>query len=1516
MNAAKIFSKGLFLSIFSALFITINLICIKIATSDDAIPPEVTGSGIEEICVGEPLDPDLITASDPLRGALTFSIAAENGEQLPDGLTINSNTGKVAWVPLTADGLHHLVITAANGSSTVAQHHFQVNVAAQLAQNSGFETGPVQGHPDDIPNWIRGSLKNTRYIERVIKDNNSDEHCLKFSKKSSDSNYMSIYQICPISLTPGKEYELSCWFKAPLDGVGYIALVRTVTMNNSMTSNTYSRTVRGNGNWRKAAINVKIPQAPDGAAVTWYIYLCGKENMLETYYDDVVLKEANNRLPPYGFSTEGNARILDLGADDEHRNVMDYYWDSAMTDKVISGDRNFRYLRKNSTVRFNTRGWNVDNNGKPLGPMLFEICYLDDKFNYSWDRASASSSSNIDFHSPLNGTPVDKMVQTRSSVSNTAVTSLNRGQWTVQQYLIMPSEFTIMYSCKDSRGRPGRFEWSFTSPWDKMDPPINPGELPLPGMAIDYVSLREIPMSMAISYLKKQKLYGNFWEEKPPLSNVSYSSVQVFVRPIEQPILLSSVPESSEVNPDPSRNDSAKELTAYTALGDFAHMKLGVYCPPQGILSPVSIDFTALTGPNGVTIGTDKIHPYLVKHLNKRLLPPSQLTSPDSYSYALLPAYLGTLNNNQFEIKPGTSETVWFKVDVPDSIAGGHYDGIVTVTADGIQQTVPMKLTILGKKLDTAYSNIAYYDPWVTTYSDGSIDNVMDLYRLTHMIPYFRVREIPIRDSSGIPIVHPDPVTGVTTFDLSKFKQQLTALKSAGVLHDGETIVCEVNAYQGWQAIYESVYSPLKYNTRDPDCLLNLWDRLSGAAFANMYKDMIRQINQASLDLNIKIEHAVLDEPGNNPLSRIITDRLLTHIMSLNQPPDNLGLITTGTYNKDCYFAVSTAAPADGSRTYMVPNDLIPALTTALINKPLYRMKDEDWAYDNYWGPMFGYYTTYYGHLADPTYNRFLHGAFAWKTGVSRIAAFCISSIYVNPYDDLDDSNPDLEYAYMTRNHGGLFMPGLAATGIGEGYEDAKGIATLQNFINSAPASSQLADSARTYLNSLNGYIDAHLQSYLNNRVSDWGFTDRILNAVSGNNQNSVDYRALEKMRKKVFDYIDLFSKAPTNLNSYPLSARQIRLAWADNNCDESGFVIQISSDGSTFVDKCIAPANSTSTIVTDDPTLRIEPATTYYFRVCALNGDNRSVYSNTVSATTLSLSNAPSNLTAKALSSTQIRLTWKDNSDNETGFMTQISRDGGATFVDKYKVPANTPSCIIADYSTSPILPDTKYEFRVCAIEGAKRSEYSNVVSATTLPLPEAPTNLMAAASSSTRVALEWLNNAPDATSSEIWYGTDGVNFVHKGNVGPGTGVTSYTAASSSANPVRENTTYFFKVRAKRMPGPDYSPFSEIVKAATPPLPNAPSNLTAKAVSPTQIDLEWQDNSPDETRFYVYYSTDGVNFTYKGSVAADITKYTAKTHPLNPVNPATKYYFKVCAIRMPGPDKSEYSNIAEAKTP
>ena len=182
----------------------------------------------------------------------------------------------------------------------------------------------------------------------------------------------------------------------------------------------------------------------------------------------------------------------------------------------------------------------------------------------------------------------------------------------------------------------------------------------------------------------------------------------------------------------------------------------------------------------------------------------------------------------------------------------------------------------------------------------------------------------------------------------------------------------------------------------------------------------------------------------------------------------------------------------------------------------------------------------------------------------------------------------------------------------------------------------------------------------------------------------------------------------PTSLTALTVSSSQINLSWTDNADNESGFKIEQSTDG-TFTNPTITIVGAN---VTTYSATGLSAATTYYYRVRAYNSAGDSGYSNTASATTSSGPPAdPSNLTATAVSKTQINLSWADNSSNEDGFK-----------IEQCRVPPCKSFSQIAQvgpgittYSNTGLRQNTTYRYRVRAFNVNGNSGYSDTASAKT---------------------------------------------------------------------------------------------------------------------------------------------------------------------------------------------------------
>ena len=165
----------------------------------------------------------------------------------------------------------------------------------------------------------------------------------------------------------------------------------------------------------------------------------------------------------------------------------------------------------------------------------------------------------------------------------------------------------------------------------------------------------------------------------------------------------------------------------------------------------------------------------------------------------------------------------------------------------------------------------------------------------------------------------------------------------------------------------------------------------------------------------------------------------------------------------------------------------------------------------------------------------------------------------------------------------------------------------------------------------------------------------------------------------------------------------------------------------------------------------------------------------------------APTNLTASAVSSSQINLSWTDNASDEAGFRIERSPDGTA-FAEIATVGAN-----VTAYADAGLTAATQYWYRVRAYNNTGTSSYAGPASATTLappPPPPPPTNLTATAASTSRINLSWTDNASNESGFRIERSPDGTTFAEIATVGANT--TSYANTGLTAA-----TQYRYRVRA-----------------------------------------------------------------------------------------------------------------------
>ncbi len=292
-----------------------------------------------------------------------------------------------------------------------------------------------------------------------------------------------------------------------------------------------------------------------------------------------------------------------------------------------------------------------------------------------------------------------------------------------------------------------------------------------------------------------------------------------------------------------------------------------------------------------------------------------------------------------------------------------------------------------------------------------------------------------------------------------------------------------------------------------------------------------------------------------------------------------------------------------------------------------------------------------------------------------------------------------------------------------------------------------------------------------------------------------------------------------------------------------------------------------------------------------------------------------PTNLTAFAVSTSQINLYWNTPSDLGslvvTGYEIQRSTNGGSWSI----IVPNTGSTSTA-YSDTGLSPSTSYTYRVYAITILVTSPPSNTATATTLTpvtVPQPPTGLGATADSSSQITLNW--NAPSnnggspITGYKIERSTNGGSTWS--NIMSNTGSTT----TFSDTGLTSSTTYTYRVSAINSVGTG-SP-SNIASATTSvavTAPSPPTGLTATATSSSQINLSWTapaNNGGSAITGYKIERSTNAGSTW--STLVENTGSSSTTYSNTGLASNTTYTYRVSAINSVG--TSSPSNTATSTT-
>lgn len=283
---------------------------------------------------------------------------------------------------------------------------------------------------------------------------------------------------------------------------------------------------------------------------------------------------------------------------------------------------------------------------------------------------------------------------------------------------------------------------------------------------------------------------------------------------------------------------------------------------------------------------------------------------------------------------------------------------------------------------------------------------------------------------------------------------------------------------------------------------------------------------------------------------------------------------------------------------------------------------------------------------------------------------------------------------------------------------------------------------------------------------------------------------------------------APTGL-AYAVTGngnnRTLTLSWNDTSINETSFLVQKTTDGTTWttVGTSLSPLGLINTKgVRTIADTAYNQNSVYLYRVIARNavGYGGQFMSLSVQSTSAPLvvgnpPAAPTTLTATLQAGPQVSLTWRDNATNESGFVIERSMNGGA-YSQIATAPArnNTGNVTFVD---TTVTTGATYTYRVAAMNLAGRSAYSNLAAVPVPVMPATPASFTAVRGpngngNNRSVILNWVHSGANETGFTIQRATNATFTA-------GLNTTAVAAASRTLTQtgLSRNTNYYYRILA-----------------------------------------------------------------------------------------------------------------------
>jgi uncharacterized delta-60 repeat protein len=372
----------------------------------------------------------------------------------------------------------------------------------------------------------------------------------------------------------------------------------------------------------------------------------------------------------------------------------------------------------------------------------------------------------------------------------------------------------------------------------------------------------------------------------------------------------------------------------------------------------------------------------------------------------------------------------------------------------------------------------------------------------------------------------------------------------------------------------------------------------------------------------------------------------------------------------------------------------------------------------------------------------------------------------------------------------------------------------------------------------------------------------------------------------------------------YPFTLSQnyttITLTWANKAGVKDGYHLQrkvgVCADASGWTD--LADQLATATTYTSSG---LNKGTIYCYRI-------QTFYNN--GATTLTsrwiereiatqVPQSPGNPVATVNNTTQITLTWSDNTAVESGFKIERCTGTNCDFSTKDTFTAGLNATSFVD---AGVCPNTPYKYRLFSYGPDWDTPYSVETTQVTTQTPAVPANLSATRASEVQISLSWTDTTSDESGFKVYRCTGTPDscgaMTDINNPGPYVQVGGNLAANTTTyqnTGLTPDTTYTYQVVAFKNVTCGWSVINTSpASATTNTLP--PGNFSCVANNTTQVTCTWSDTSATTTSYKLERCRDGVDCPPVGTLAT-ISPRTTTSYVDSSVCNGVTYRYRLRAV-------------------